>query len=105
MSVDLYVKLRDHHQAIADLWNEELEKHAPHEVGEYDPEKIQWIRAEGKNGNYQRYPAYQQKPSMSADYTNLLEDLKRHEGKLQKAGLFYWIFDDNTTIGRKLAKR
>jgi len=105
MSIDLYVKLRDAHQQAADALNEEIEKHAPPGVVEYDPEKIQWTRTEGKNGVYERFPAYQQKPSISADYTNLLDDLKRHQGKLQKAGLFYWLFDDNITIGRKPAKR
>lgn len=81
------------------------ERHGVEWVVEYDPEKISWVRAEGKNGDYERFPVYQQKPSISADYTNLVEDLKRHKGSLQKAGLFYWLFDDNITIGRKPAKR
>jgi len=70
----------------------------------YNPEKIPWIRTEGPKGVYERYPAFQQKPSMSVDYTNLLEDLKSHNGKLQCTGLFYWLFDDST-IGRKPAKK
>ena len=81
------------------------ERHGVEAVAEYNPEKILWVRAEGKNCVYERYPAYQQKPLMGADYTNLLEALKRHNGKLQHCGLFYWSFGDNVTIGRKPAKR
>jgi len=91
--------------AVVNLKQRIGERHGVEAVAEYDPEKIPWIRAEGKNGVYERYPAYQQKPSISTDYTNLLGDLKRHQGKLQKAGLFFWLFDDNITIGRKPAKR
>ena len=80
-------------------------KHGVEAVGEYDPEKISWVRAEGKNGVYERYPAYQQKASMDADYVNLVEDLKLHNGHMQKAGLFYWLFNDNSTVGRKASKR
>jgi hypothetical protein len=105
MSVDLYVKLRDHHQAIADALNEELEKHAPPEVDEYDPEKILWTKATGPKGPYEMYPAFQQQPTQTSDYAALLEDLKNHEGKLQQGGLFYWLFVDGFTIGRKPAKR
>lgn len=74
-------------------------------VGEYNPEKIPWIRAEGEKGVYERYPSFQQKPAMLTDYVNLLEDLERHGGKLQRAGLFYWKFPDGSTIGRKTAKK
>jgi len=75
------------------------------EIPEYNPENIPWTRTEGPNGAYERFPAYQQKPSTSVDYVNLLEDLKRHNGKLQRAGLFYWLWSDSTTIGRKPAKK
>ena len=114
MSVDLLVKLRDHHQAIADALNEELEQHAPPEIKaekptkeplEYNPENIPWIQAEGDKGPYQRYPAFQQKPVMLVDYINLLEDLKCQNGKLQRAGLFYWLFQDSVTVARKPAKK
>jgi len=74
-------------------------------VGEYNPEKIPWVRAEGEKGIYERYPAYQQKPVMLTDYINLLEDLKRHTGKLQRAGLFYWHFQDSVIVARKPSKK
>ena len=101
MSVEFFIRLRDAVEA-------EIERHKPSELKEqidYNPEKIQWERTEGKNGFYERHPAYQQKPEISSNYTNLIEDLKRHGGKLQHGGLFYWLFGDNITIGRKPAKR
>ena len=91
--------------AAINLKNRIGERHGNKAVAEYDPEKLSWVRAESKNGVYERYPAYQQKPSMSADYVNLVEDLKRHNGHLQYGGLFYWFFGDNVTIGRKPARR
>ena len=106
-TIDFLIKLRDAAQTIVDATNSQLELSNPFNLKElsYDTNKIPWIRTQGQKGPYERYPAFQQKPTMSIDYINLLEDLKRHEGKLQKAGLFYWTFEDNTTIGRKPAKR
>jgi len=75
------------------------------EIPDYNPENIPWIQAEGPNGIYERFPAYKQKPGMNKDYLNLLEDLKRHNGKLQRSGLFYWLWNDEETIGRKPAKK
>jgi len=42
---------------------------------------------------------------MLTDYINLLEDLKRHTGKLQRAGLFYWHFQDSVIVARKPSKK
>jgi len=96
---DFLVKVRD---AAA----EALEQLAPTEIKEatYNPENIKWNRATGQKGIFECYPAYGQKAKPTADYVNLLSDLKNHEGKLQRSGLFYWLFD-NETIGRKPAKR
>lgn len=81
------------------------EKQSVEAVTNYDPERIPWTHTEGKNGPYERYPASQQKPLTSPDYTNLLEDLKKHnKEKLTKSGRFYWLFEDGITIGRKPAK-
>ena len=57
--VEFFVKIRD-------ACEEELERLQPSEtkvIKEYDPEKIAWIRAEGQKGPYERYPAFQQKPT------------------------------------------
>jgi hypothetical protein len=76
-----------------------------HGITNYNPEKIQWNKTEGPNGPYERYPAYQQEPEQTTDYTNLLNDLKNHDGKLTHHGLFYWLWEDKTTIGRQPEKK
>ena len=93
---------------VRDAANEALDQLAPSELRtakSYNPENLKWIRATGPSGPYERFPAPQQKPQQTADYVNLLNDLKNHEGKLQHGGLFYWFFGDNITIGRKPAKQ
>ena len=95
--VDFFVKIRN-------ACEEELERLKPLEakaVKEYDPEKIVWIRTEGQKGSYERYPAFQQKPTLSVDYLNLVNDLRNHKGTMVRNGLFYWLWNDEQTIGRK----
>ena len=56
MSVDLLLKLRDHHQALADAYNNELERMAPPET-KYNPEdfdKLFWETKQGSKGEYQQ---------------------------------------------------
>ena len=75
--VDFFVKIRD-------ACEEELRRLKPSEaenVKGYDPEKIGWVRTEGPKGSYERYLAFQQKPSQTTDYVNLIIDLKAHDGK------------------------
>jgi hypothetical protein len=67
----------------------------------FNPENIKWVRIEGKNGVYERYPAFQQEPLQTLDYLYLLKDLQKHEGRLTRGGLFFWLFSDGITIGRK----
>jgi hypothetical protein len=106
-SIDFLVKLRDAAQIIVDAANEQLDQTArfdQREVYPYDPENFIWIRTEGQKGPYERYPAFQQKPTLTADYVNLLNDLRNHEGKMVRNGLFYWLWEDDQTIGRKPLK-
>jgi hypothetical protein len=72
---------------------------------EWNPEGIKWRKAEGFRGEYERYPLEGEKAEASPDYKNLLEDLKKHGGRLTKNGYFYWMFEDSATIGRKKRKR
>ena len=107
MSVETLLKLRDAIQMAADALNEELEKHAPAETKELEwiPEEIKWVQAEGKRGLYERYPDANQKAESTTDYKNMLTDLESHKGKLTREGRFYWLFSDNTTVGRKLRNK
>jgi len=95
--VEFFVQVRD---ACSDA----LEKMSP-DQHDYNPESIPWTKLEGPKGPYQRYPV-QGPPEQTPDYLALIADLKAHNGKLQRGGLFYWSFsDDNVTIGRKPAKK
>jgi len=107
MSVEFLLKLRDAAQMIADVANEELEKHNPEATFKNEPEKIPWVKAVGFKSKepYERYPAFQQQPTRTIEYTNLLESIKNSKGRFQHGGLFYWLFEDGTTIGRKPTKK
>jgi hypothetical protein len=89
-------------QAELDNRNPEL---TPQKPANYNPENIDWFKASGPNGKYERYPAPQQQPKITPDYTYLMDQLKKHDGKFSYGGLFYWLFNDNVTIGRKPSKR
>lgn len=67
----------------------------------WSPEKIKWVETEGFRGKYERYPGIEEKAESTSDYKALLEDLKRHNGKLTREGWFYWLFEDASTVGRK----
>jgi hypothetical protein len=45
-----------------------------------------------------------EKAEATNDYHNMLTDLKAHNGKLTRDGLFYWLFQDGATVGRKKRK-
>ena len=107
MSVETLLKLRDAIQMAADAVNQELEKHAPPETKqlEWNPDRIKWVQAEGRQGTYERYPDANEKAEFTTDYSNMLADLKRHNGKLTRDGYFYWLFTDSDTIGRKRRKK
>lgn len=104
IDVEDAVKLRDHSQAIADVWNEILEKNEPkQEEPKYDLMKIVTEQVEGPSGIYLKVTA-KNNPG-NPDYEALIEDLKQHNGKLTKQGYFVWLFDDKETAGMKLSKK
>lgn len=63
---------------------------------EWNPKNIKWDKTEGPKGPYERGS-----PEQSENYRNMLKDLEAHKGKLTKDGYFYWLFNDNETVGRK----
>jgi hypothetical protein len=63
---------------------------------EWKPEKIKWDKTEGPKGPYEK-----SSPEQSENYKDMLKDLEAHKGKLTKDGYFYWLFNDNETVGRK----
>jgi multidrug resistance efflux pump len=70
----------------------------------WNPSNIGWVETEGAKGKYQRYPAKGGKAESTADYKNMLADLKQHSGKLIRDSYFYWVFTDQATVGRKKTK-
>ena len=106
MSLEFHVKCRDAFQMLADAHNDAIEKLNPDRTEQkYNPENIKWVSAEGEKGPYERYPAPGEKIDSTPDYKGLLADLNAHKDRLQRAGLFYWLFPDEKTVARKPAKK
>ena len=105
MDITFLIKLRDAATMIADACNDELEKTNPTKTqhpSNIEYEKIPWITAKNQKGEqYERYPAYQQQADKTnQNYMALLQKIKQ-EKYHKHGGLNYWIFKDETTIGRK----
>jgi hypothetical protein len=62
----------------------------------WNPEKIKWDQADGKNGPYER-----SEDVNNPEFKTMLKDLTRHGGKLTRNGWFYWTFKNGSTVGRK----
>ncbi len=99
-----FVLIRDGATMIADGVQKILEttepKEEPKTEREYDLSKIKTERTEGPSGFYQK--ATEQD---SGDYKLLIEDLKRHDGKLARDGMFVWLFSDGKSVGMKPSKK
>ena len=68
-------------------------------LNSWNPDAIKWESRQGSKGPFER----------SEDVDNpqfklLLKDLAAHQGKLTRNGLFYWTFQNGSTVGRKKAK-
>lgn len=64
--------------------------------GEWNPEKFKWLQQEGPKGLYEK--AHQDE---TTDFKAMIEDLNKHKGTVTRAGMFYWLFQDGKTVGRK----
>jgi hypothetical protein len=62
----------------------------------WDPSKIKWEQAEGSSGLYER-----SEDVNNPDFKAMLKDLRAHKGKMNHEGLFYWVFENGYTVGRK----
>jgi len=96
MSVDFVIKLRDAAALVLDVCTEELERLAPVEVRAINLEKIQWDKASGEHGEYERSDDIN-----NAEYKRLLQVLGEHKGKMQVGEFFVWAFQNQSTIGKK----
>jgi hypothetical protein len=66
----------------------------------WDPDKIKWEQAEGRNGPYER-----SEDVNNPEFKALLKELARHGGRLTRNGWFYWTFKNGSTVGRKLKQK
>jgi len=62
----------------------------------WNPNAIRWEKAQGFKGEYER-----SEDLNSLDFKNLLKDLAAHQGKLSRNGMFYWVFQNGSVVGRK----
>lgn len=62
----------------------------------WDASKIKWEQAEGNAGPYER-----SEDVNNLDFKAMVKDLAEHKGKLSRDNLFYWLFQNGTTVGRK----
>ena len=65
-------------------------------LGEWNPDKFKWLPQEGQKGPYEK-AHFDDTP----DFKAMLEDLNKHKGTVTRAGVFYWLFTDGKTVGRK----
>ena len=98
--VEGLVLIRDGAIMIADGAAKFLETTEPETRSQYDISKVKTVQAEGPSGSYKKAISQD-----GDDYKLLLKDLKAHDGKLVKDGLFCWCFDDGKTVGMKPSKR
>lgn len=62
----------------------------------WDPGKIHWEKREGAKGEYER-----SEDVNNLEFKALVKDLAEHKGKLMREGVFYWLFQNGATVGRK----
>jgi len=65
----------------------------------WDPTKIKWEQAEGNAGPYER-----SEDVNSLDFKAMVKAIAKHNGKLSRGGMFYWLFQNGSTVGRKKRK-
>lgn len=94
--IEFLVKLRDGLQMAVDGITEYLEKRAPADRPTWDPSKIAWKEAQGTKGPYER-----SEDVNNPEFKPMLKDLAAHDGKLNRKGYFYWLFENGHTVGRK----
>jgi len=62
----------------------------------WNPDKIKWEKAQGPSGEFERSDDVN-----NPEFKAMLKDLAQHNGKLTRNGVFYWVFKNGSTVGRK----
>ena len=95
-SAKLLVDMRNGFQSCVEAIDAHLNFIGKAMLCEWDPTNIKWIQTEGPRGLYEKTHSQD-----NEDFKAMLQDLKAHSGKLTRENHFYWLFHDQTTIGRK----
>ena len=62
----------------------------------WDPNKIKCEKAQGQKGEFEK-----SQDVNNLEFKAMLKDLASHGGKLTRNGMFYWIYKNGSTVGRK----
>ena len=65
----------------------------------WNPLQIQWAPKEGAKGPYET-----SEDLNNTDFKQMHKDLTEHKGALNRDNCFYWLFQNGTTVGRKVVK-
>ena len=95
-SAKLLVDIRNGFQSCVEAIDEHLNFIGKTVLSEWDPTKFKWIQTEGPRGLYEKVHSQD-----NEDFKAMLQDLQAHDGKLTRDSYFYWLFQDQETVGRK----
>jgi hypothetical protein len=62
----------------------------------WNPEAIKWEKSQGAKGEFEK-----SEDVNNPEFKKMLKDLAEHDGKLTRNGVFYWVFKNGSTVGRK----
>ena len=101
---ELEMDIPDEHELVTAKENAEgllnewlgITEETPQRKWSWNPDKIQWSKAQGSKGEYERSEDVD-----SNDFKSLLKDLAEHKGSLIRDAVFYWSFKNGAIVGRK----
>jgi len=62
----------------------------------WNPDKIKWEKTQGSKGEFEKSEDFN-----NPEFKAMLKDLAQHGGKLTREGMFYWVYRNGSTVGRK----
>ncbi len=95
--VEFLVKLRDGLAMASEATNEYIDSlKPPEEKTVWSPQKIVWIERTGQRGIFEQSEDFN-----NTEFKAMHRDIVANGGKLERDGVFYWIFQNGSTIGKK----
>jgi hypothetical protein len=62
----------------------------------WNPDAIKWEKTQGSKGEFKKSEDVD-----NPEFKKMLKDLEEHNDKLTRDGVFYWVFRNGSTVGRK----